>query len=138
MSYDTYDIKREKINSRVVIDSTSCSPTLNFSVLYASTPPSSKSFLSTSASIDPADSAVIPTASTSVDIKCEPTIVHFDPWQVPNPSNSSLVQLSPSPDSIVTSIKTPLPTSILHSQIENVNISKCEVKKSNFGEGGIN
>ena len=138
MSYDTYDIKREKINSRVVIDSTSCSPTLNFSVLYASTPPSSKSFLSTSASLEPADSAVIPTASTSVDIKCEPTIVHFDPWQVPNPSNSSLVQLSPSPDSIVTSIKTPLPTSILHSQIENVNISKCEVKKLNFGEGGIN
>ena len=138
MSYDTYDIKREKINSRVVIDSTSCSPTLNFSVLYASTPPSSKPFLSTSASIEPADSAVIPTASTSVDIKCEPTIVHFDPWQVPNPANSSLVQLSPSPDSIVTSIKTPLPTSILHSQIENVNISKCEVKKLNFGEGGIN
>merc|ERR1719510_2282034 len=109
MSYDTYDIKREKINSRVVIDSTSCSPILNFSVLYASEPPSSKSFLSTSASLEPADSAVIPTASTSVDIKCEPTIVHLDHWQVPNPSNSSLVQLSPSPDSIVTSIKTPLP-----------------------------
>jgi hypothetical protein len=59
--------------------------------------------------------------------------VHFDPWQ--QVTSNALVN----PDSIVTSIKTPLCASIIHPpSIEHVNISKYEMKKSGFGEGGLN
>ena len=129
----------------LINSTTSNTSALNFSVLYASSPSSSSSsvskpFLSTVASIEPSETTLIPhPTTTNLDIKCEPLAVHFDPWQqVPHSNATNALLPLANPDSIVTSIKTPLSTSIIHPpSIENINISKYEMKKPGFDEGGI-
>ena len=100
---------REKSNNVVLINSTSSSPA--FSVLYSAPTSTNKICLSSTSagSLESSETSILPQhAVTNLDVKCEPMGVHFDPWQNSNSEAATLVPIPSNPDSIVTSIKTPL------------------------------
>ena len=100
---------REKSNNVVLINSTSSSPA--FSVLYSAPTSTNKICLSSTSagSLESSETSILPQhAATNLDVKCEPLGVHFDPWQNSNSGAATLIPIPSNPDSIVTSIKTPL------------------------------
>ena len=93
----------------MLINSTSSSPA--FSVLYSAPTSVNKNCLSSTAagSLESSEVSILPQpVPSNLDVKCEPVAVHFDPWQNSNPGSTTLIQIPSNPDSIVTSIKTPL------------------------------
>ena len=112
---------REKSNNVVLINSTSNSPA--FSVLYTTPTSVNKTCLSSTAagSLESSDASIISQpVPTNLDVKCEPLAVHFDPWQSSHTGATTLIQLPSNPESIVTSVKTPLSsTSIIQATPSN-------------------
>ena len=119
------NIYREKSNNVVLINSTSNSPA--FSVLYTAPTSVSKTCLSSTAagSLDTSDGSILPQpVPTNLDVKCEPLAVHFDPWQNSNTGATTLIQLPSNPDSIVTSVKTPLSSTSITQPTPSNSIDK--------------